>query len=129
MKLASRDQILNADDLPSTLVPTPEWGKDTGVKVRSLGSVERDKWDQETYQSKTPDMVGLKARFCALTIVDENGEQIFTPEDAAQLQRKNSKVIDRIFAEAAKLNGLLAVNVDDAEKKSEGDPSPAPTGN
>ena len=126
MRLATRDQILNASDLSSTVVPTPEWGEDSGVKVRSLTALERDQWDKDTYQGKTEvDLLGMKARFCTRTMVDDGGAPIFAETDADALAKKSAAVVERVFTAAAKLNGLLASDVATIEKNSEAAPSVA----
>lgn len=124
MHLATRDQILSASDLKTVPVETPEWGEDSGVNVRSLTGIERDRWDKNSYQGKKEvDLLGYKARFCVLTIVDENGVQIFSETDAEALAKKSAAVIERVFTAAAKLNGLLASDSTAIEKNSEAAPS------
>lgn len=124
MQVLTRDQIISASDLPTLPVPTPEWGKDSGVFVRSLTALERDGWDKRTYQGKTDvELLGYKSRFCVLTICGEDGVRIFGDTDADMLAQKSAAAVERIFNVAAKLNGLLAKTSEDIEKNSEAAPS------
>jgi hypothetical protein len=124
MLCLNRDQILAATDLKSEPVETPEWGEGSGVFVRSLTAVERDTWDKREYGSTKPEMIGYKARFCVLAMVNEGGTRLFADADADALAKKSAGVIERVFTVAAKLNGLLANNSADIEKNSEAVPSP-----
>lgn len=124
MTLATRDQILAASDLVFETVETPEWGAGAAVRVRSLTAIERDNWDKSTYAGrKEVELLGYKARFCVLTMVNEGGTQIFVEGDAEALAKKSAAVVERVFTAAAKLNGLIASDVAVIEKNSEAAPS------
>lgn len=124
MRTLTRDLILAASDLRFETVETPEWGEGAGVRVRSLTAIERDNWDKSTYQGKKEvNLIGYKARFCVLTIVDDSGVQLFAEGDADALAKKSAAVIERVFTAAAKLNGLLAADSAAIEKNSEAVPS------
>jgi len=130
MKLATREQILAASDLTCEMVPTPEWGAETNVCVRTLTAIERDRWDVETYGGqKKVDLIGYKARFCTLAIVGEDNKPLFSPEDAEQLAGKSAAVVERVFTVAARLNGLMKANVEEIEKNSAAAPSVESSGN
>ena len=64
----------------------------------------------------------IRAMLCAFCIVNENRERIFTPQEVEQLGKKNSRVLDRIFDVANRLNKVFGYQREDAEKNSETTP-------
>lgn len=126
--LLNRQQILDAKDLKREVVDVPEWGDDAQVSVSMLPAIDKDRWDKESFKNGAVDMIGFKARFITRTIVDENGDRVFSDEDAPHLERKSAPAVDRVFAVAARLNGMLAKQVDEIEKKSEAVPAASSPG-
>ena len=109
--MSLRDQILAADDLPVESVDVPEWG--ITVRVRSLMAYERDALEMAIANSKSRTVDNLRARLCALSIVDDDGERVFSDADAHALGQKSARALDRVFAVAMRLNGMSAADVDD----------------
>lgn len=122
MKLLTADQILAADDLPHKDVPTPEWGKGCGVRVRTMTALERDDWGVEV-QGLGANLSGLSARYCALVIVDETGKRLFSPEQIEALGNKNANALQRVMSAAQKLNKMSFSDIEELEKNSEAAPS------
>lgn len=109
-----KEAILASDDLPKETVAVPEWGGD--VIVRSMTGSERDSFEQAVYGGKTANLKNVRARLCALTMVDDNGERLFPSAESADLDalgKKSAKALDRVFAAAKDLNGLSEKDVDD----------------
>jgi len=123
--MPTKADILNADDLPTAPVEIPEWGGQ--FHVRTMTGVERDQFDHDLMSSKRGDKIdgrGMKARMCFLTLCDADGARIF--EDAAdqvELQSKSSAVLDRVWDEACKLNGLTEDDVEELSGNSSSGPS------
>ena len=116
-----REQLLGADDLPVEAVEVPEWG--VTVWVRSLMAHERDALEMEIAASKDRSVENLRGRLCALCIVDEEGNRVFSLEDAEALGRKSARALDRVFEVALRLNGMSARDVDDLVGTSAAGPS------
>ena len=114
----NRDEILECDDRPIESVDVPEWG--CSVKVRTMASAERDKYEQSVVDidSGKRNFRNLRAKLCVLTIVDDDGELIFGPNDAEKLGAKSAKAIDRIFEVAQRLNGIGQGDIEELEKNS-----------
>lgn len=115
--LALRDQILGADDRPREAVACPEWG--ATVFIRTMSGLERDAFEIEQLTlresdpgNKRANLSNFKARLCVRCAVDENGEPIFKPGDAAALGAKSSKVLARLYDAASRLNGLADEDVE-----------------
>jgi hypothetical protein len=110
----TKDAILSCLDLKQEKVETPEWGGH--VYVRTMTAGDRTAWEIQQ-QGKTRN--DIRASLAALTICDEQGNLLFTPEDVGLLNLKSGKVLSDIFTTAAKLNGILPSDVDELEKNSE----------
>ena len=117
MGLLNRDAILAAQDLTTETVEVPEWGG--SVLVSTLSGVDRDAWDQSLVSvvgNKTrANLDNIRARLVALTVVDEAGNKLFKPEDAAALGKKSAAALMRVFVAAQRLNGMGSYAVEDAK--------------
>jgi DNA-binding transcriptional MerR regulator len=61
-------------------------------------------------------MVNIRARLCAATAVDENGNRLFSEKDVELLGKKSSAALDRCVKVAQKLNRLTETELDDLTK-------------
>lgn len=118
----TRQQILDADDRQTIMLDVPEWGG--FVKLRTIDGTERGRLEYDvqgpTGKSATS-FAALKARVVALTVVDDDGAQLFTPADIPLLNAKSGAAIDRVFEAACKLNRLRPSDIEDLTKNSGGD--------
>lgn len=121
MPLLTREQIFQVQDLSSEIVAVPEWGGE--VRVQALNGTNRDKFEAAQIEFRGKErrvrLFNVRARLAALTIVDDNGNRIFTDEDVARLGSKNSAALDRVCTVAQRLSGLSDQDVDDIAKNSE----------
>lgn len=117
MPIATKAQILAADDRPTEKVETPEWGEGAFVLVRSLSASERDRFEQsmieERGKSTRANLENIRGRFAALCVVGEDGERLFTDAEARDLGQKSAAVLDRIFGIAQRLNGMSSDDVEE----------------
>lgn len=116
MKKIVDRSILDYDDSGKELVEVPEWNG--CVYVRRLTVNERLGFAEQMSNvpaGKIPK--GAMEEMVATVCVDENGQQIFTPDDHDRLCQKTSSAIERIFNAAAELNGLTAKSVEKIAKK------------
>ena len=118
--LLSREQIIGAADRKTEDVDVPEWGGT--VRVRALSGVERDAYEAGIVQlrgdgSKVVNLKNLRGRLVSLSCVDEEGNRIFTDEDAIALGDKSASALERVFDVARRLSGL---SEDDVEELAEG---------
>lgn len=122
MAILTRDQILQANDIITETVPVPEWGGE--VLVRGLSGSERDGFEDATLEqkgkSRRVNLANVRARLCALSIVDENGKRMFSDEDVRALGRKSAAALDRVFSAAQRLSGLSDDDVEELAKNSTG---------
>lgn len=114
--MLNKQAIFDTQDLKTEEVAVPEWNG--SVRVRTMTGTERDGWEASLSPtgSKGVDLSNLRARLLVKCIVDEQGERIFTDEDADALGAKSAAALERVFAVAQRLNGLAGNAVGTAEK-------------
>jgi hypothetical protein len=124
-KILTRDAILQAQDLPRELVDVPEWGG--SVYVRALTGAERDAFEtsivEQRGKSTKMNLKNIRAKLVALTVVDEEGNRIFSDSDASALGKKSAAALDRVFEVAQRLSGLRPEDVEELSKNFGSDQS------
>jgi hypothetical protein len=124
--LLSREQILGADDRRTEDVAVPEWGGT--VRVRALSGAERDAYEASIVTvrpdgSSRVSLKNLRGRLVSLSVVDEEGNRVFSEEDAVALGEKSASALERVFDVARRLSGL---SEDDVAELAEGfEPAPS----
>lgn len=136
MAVLTRDAILQREDMRPELVDVPEWGG--SVYVRPLTGFEREQFEKSLVpespngkagrrRRKSADVTAamgtVRARLCALCIVDKDGTRLFTDEDIEALGNKSAAATSRIFDRAAELSGIMEKDVDDLAESMTKDPS------
>ncbi len=116
--MLTRDQILSANDLRSEVVPVPDW--DGEVTVRELTGEERDEYESSIVigigDGMSVNPVNMRAKLVAMSVVDENGERLFTMKDVKALGMKSGKALDRIVDAAQRLSGIDDAAMDNMGK-------------
>lgn len=103
----NKDQILSVKDLPLEEVEVPEWGG--SVLVRGMNGTERDSFEISMIDQKQKGKMNLenvRAKLCAMTIVDEEGNRIFSEKDIEALAKKSASALGRVFVVAQRLSGM-----------------------
>jgi len=122
MALLNKSQILAAVDLPTETVDVPEWGGE--VLVRGLTAAERDAFEQSVVTlngagkaaSTKMNLSNVRAKLCALTMVDADGERLFSDAEVDALGRKSAQALQRVFDAAQRLSGLSQSDVEELAK-------------
>jgi hypothetical protein len=116
----NRDAILKAAALKTEDVSVPEWGG--SVLVRELRGRERDEWEAslavQRGRQMVPDVSNMRAKLAARTIIDQDGEPVFTQQDVAALGELSAAALDRVFEVASRLSGLQQDAVEEMGKAS-----------
>ena len=111
----SKASILAAKDTKlSEALPVPEWGGE--VYIKTLSGTERDAFEDAYADNK---MKAFRCRFLVLTLSDDKGQRLFEDGDVAELGKKSSVVISRLFEAAWKHNAFTNEAV---ESLGEGSP-------
>jgi len=117
MALLNRSQILQADDLKTEDVPTPEWFPDGEVRVRGLSAAERVKIAQRSMngsgQVDSQQALDLLILIPVLCCVDSTGQPLFSEGDVEALGKKDGAPLQRIMETALRLS---QIDVDDRTK-------------
>lgn len=121
MTLLTRDAILGASDIKTEDVHVPEWGGT--VRVKGLTAAQRDRFeaDSVTGNGKRRDvnLINIRARLVALSIVGEDGAQLFNPGDVKALGDKSAGALDRVFSVASRLSGIGEEDIEELGKPFE----------
>ena len=116
--MLDKNAILKIKDIQTEEVYIPEWG-DT-VLVRGLTGNQRDQYEASIVemrgQTQVLRMESLRARLCALSLVDADGRQLFDFDEAAELGKKNAAALERICLVAQRLSGLTNGDMENLAK-------------
>jgi hypothetical protein len=100
----SKDDILKCKVLEQETVPVPEWGGE--VTVREMTGAERDAWECAIHHGGVKNFDNIRARLAAISIVDDDGNKVFTLASIEELGELSGKALDRIFGVAKRLSGI-----------------------
>lgn len=110
----TKEQILSADDLKQELVEVPEWGGE--VLVRELRGRERDAFEEGSLdKQRNLKMTNMRARLVAMSVIDDEGERLFTSKEALELGEKSASALNRLFEVCCKISGITSDDVDKLE--------------
>lgn len=112
LELLTKEQILQADDRPIEEIEVDGWGGK--VRVRGLTGTERDQYESSLLKaSKQGDYRGVRARLVALSVVDTDGNRMFSFEEAERLSEKSAVALDKVFWVAQRLSGLRQKDIEE----------------
>jgi hypothetical protein len=109
--MLTREQIIAAitERRRETLtVNVPEWGGDLAVARMSVEDLERTGLDSG---ERT---VAVMTRVIATCLVGDDGERLFTDEQAADIAQGEIDVVARVFAKCLEVNGLISEKLAEA---------------
>lgn len=116
--MLTKDQILSASDRKIEEVEVPEWNG--SVYIRNMTGGERDAYEASLIKmqgkSVQANMADARAKLCAICICDEDGNRLFTDDEAKELSNKCASALDRIYEKAESLNSLKREDVEDLVK-------------
>lgn len=107
-KRLSAADILKANDLQIKEVEVPEW--DGYVFIKPLSAAEALEFAEAAKEKKS----NAAVRLVVISVVDDEGNPLFTDADIEQLKKKSMRAVMTIQKAALKLNGLS----DDDEVKA-----------
>lgn len=113
MPALTASQILSANDTKVEPVEVPEWGGT--VYVRVLRGTDRDQFEEWVNKEKDK---AVRCRFLVLSLCDEKGALLFTPDQVQALGEKSGDVLARVFEKAWDINYLSPKAVEELGKGS-----------
>jgi hypothetical protein len=115
-------EILDLDDRTYMDVRVPVWGNRL-FKVQSLTGEERDKLElsmlvikrdgKGRITSREQNLVGMRAKLIAHSVVKPDGSLLFTEDQAKLLMKKNAAALQPLFLAAQELSALSDEDVED----------------
>lgn len=105
--LLSKEAIMSCSDLPTEVVEVKQWGGH--VKVRGMNAGERDRFEE---QIRTKGMNNLRALLASMTIIDEEGNRMFSDKEIEKLAGKSAEALDLVVEAASRLSGLTDDDVE-----------------
>ncbi len=127
--LLTRAAILAAEDLPTETADVPEWGGK--VRIRTMTAVARDEWEKrfigkdDNAAARDAAWTNIRASLAARCIVDDDHKRVFADEDVAELGKKSSVALERVFEACRRLNALTKADVQELAGNSASGPSDA----
>lgn len=101
VKILTAADILQADDIRTVDVLTPEWGG--AVRIRSLTANEAIEFARsQTNKKENTSAIDI----VVLSAIDEDGEKLFTHEQIDALRKKSFRPIIQIQEKALEINGM-----------------------
>lgn len=123
MKILNKEDIFACEDLQKEKLYIPEWKG--SVYISELSADVRDEFEQymvheqEKIQSSKTKYLHIRTALAAFSVVDENGNLLFSIKDLVELGKKSGRALDRIFTAANKLNKIYGAEREEVEKNSE----------
>ena len=111
--ILTKQQILECPDVQKEVVHVPEWGG--SVIVQGMTAGQRDAFEASVANLEADQkLANIRAKLVALSVVDEEGQPLFTMADVEELSQKSATAMDRIVGVAQQLSGLGAKAIEDA---------------
>lgn len=112
------DDIFGTSDLKIETCDVPEWGG--AVCLREMSGTDREAWEREAFGDKgdRPVTNTHRATLLAYCLCDSTGARLFVNSQIGKLSAKSSKVLIRLYAQAAAINGLSKEAKEKAAKNS-----------
>ena len=123
VKILTKKQILDADDVKKELVKVPEWGG--AVYVWSMTASDKDQFEMSIVEAdvdkkgkmvRTNKLDNYRAKLCVLCIKDAKGKPIFDENDITALGKKSAAALQRVFNAATKLNRITEDDIEEQIK-------------
>jgi len=107
--------ICKADDRSLVEVGVPEWTPDT-LYLRPISGRDRDDYEQALVAAQTSGkrVENLRALLVAKSLCDSDNNRLFEDGEVALLGAKSGAVLDRLFDQVRKINGMADADIEEA---------------
>lgn len=127
--LLTKAAIIAAQDIQTIDVDVPEWGGT--VRLKGMTGAERDAFEESMTKmegdKRVPNLVNMRAKLVACSLVDDAGAPVFTLEEVSLLASKSAAALSRCSDAAQKLSGMGPSPLAEAKNASPIGPSDSST--
>jgi len=118
MSMLTRAQILKKTKLKKETINIPEWGGD--IIISEMTGKERDAWEGDILTAREdgdPELnsTNARAKLAIRSVVDEDGNCIFTNDDIDAVGELSASALSRIFNVASRLSKLTVEDMKELE--------------
>lgn len=114
--MSIKADILAANDLRLEQLEVPEWKVNLWIRAWDGHARSRHE-DRARSLSKGGSTKFLREHIVAISVCDEEGRLVFDEDkDLEALSKKSAVVLDRIVAQALRVNAITADDLDDLKK-------------
>jgi len=121
-KRLTRSEILEAADILTEEIIVPDWGG--SVFVRGLTGAQRDEFEMQVMEQRGRKQIwnrkDVRARLVVVSVVDEDGELLFSQSDIPAVSKKSARALEPIFDTARRLSGMSVADVKELSKNLKG---------
>ena len=112
----TREQILAADDRPTTILEVPEWGGK--IRLRNWTLATATKWTERLSEAaqNNAGLDGLFVYTIVNSVVNEEGELMFSEKDAKHLLEKAKAPAQRVFDAVQAMGKVDGETIEDSKK-------------
>lgn len=112
--MLTKEAILAAQDIRTEVVDVPEWGGE--VTIAEMTGTARDTYERLLFTKvgDSADIRDLRAKLVAFSIVDDDGNLMFSPAEVAELGKKSARALTHVFDAASELNAIGEEGLDEA---------------
>ena len=113
--ILSKEDILKVNDLKTKKIKVPEWGGDVIISV--MTAADRDIFEMSMINADgSVSKESIRARVASLTLVDEQGNRLFTDKDLIALGKKSGTALTRVYDASQKLNRITDEDIEELAK-------------
>lgn len=112
----SIDDIVGVNDAGVTPIDVPEWHGTVGIRV--ITGAEREQFQRAARAQQSGQDIDLRLLLLSMTLCDQQGDRLFVGDRLATLGAKSGVVLERLCAEAIRINRLGEEAESDAGKPS-----------
>jgi hypothetical protein len=107
-KVLAAADIVSAKSRDVSRVAVPQWGGDVFIRGMSLGEREKfERWVRDrSREDSSPDDGGIRAALVCMALCDEQGNRLFTLDDAKQFSEHHWAPLEMLVAEIDKIDAI-----------------------
>lgn len=114
--MLTREEIEGKQDLKIVTVSVPEWGGDVLVKELPSGVAEKFWAAMQAEREEDKPPAHFRERLIVQSVVDADGNRLFTDDDVEMLAGKCNAAINTIYEMAVGLSGISDAEVEETAK-------------